>query len=169
MFIETTYMRYGHGPSGIIGKTLQPAQLKKWANGLHICTNLIRDMKHLDSDVVQNSAHKEEMPFRIRNNREDRLKIKIKLSSCIDPWCPEDQGDDLVNIVNGKIACKKVNVDRALEIGTEQCEKFLKGWPNSFHKPLEKRVITMIASRKQEKVGSEPILDTTLIYSRILC
>jgi len=29
MFIETTFMRYGHGPNGIIGITLKPSALKK--------------------------------------------------------------------------------------------------------------------------------------------
>ena len=34
MFIETTFMRYGHGPQGIIGITLKPETLKTWALGL---------------------------------------------------------------------------------------------------------------------------------------
>ena len=31
MFIETTVIRYGHGPGGIIGITLKPETLKTWA------------------------------------------------------------------------------------------------------------------------------------------
>ena len=83
----------------------------------------------------------------------------LKLSSCADPWCTDGQSDELVNIVNGKLACKRVNVDRAVELGTEQCDKFLKGWPESFHKPLERKVVTMI----RDKVSTEPILDNSLI------
>jgi len=30
MFIETTFMRYGHGKRGIIGLTLKPETLKIW-------------------------------------------------------------------------------------------------------------------------------------------
>ena len=30
MFIETTFMRYGHGSVGIIGITLKPEALKVW-------------------------------------------------------------------------------------------------------------------------------------------
>ena len=139
-------MRYGHGPSGIIGKTLQPTQLKKWANGLHVCTNLIRYMKHLDSKEDKMSRHKEEIPSCIRIDSHNRSKIREKLSSCANPWCTEGKGDELLNIVNGKLACKSVNADRAVELGTEQCDKFLKGWPESFNKPHERKVVTMIAN-----------------------
>ena len=34
MAIETTFMRYGHGQSGIIGITLRPETLKTWAHSL---------------------------------------------------------------------------------------------------------------------------------------
>ena len=44
MFIETTFMRYGHGPGGIIGITLKPETLKTWALGLHICSRLEQDI-----------------------------------------------------------------------------------------------------------------------------
>ncbi len=36
MAIETTFMRYGHGQSGIIGITLIPETLKTWAYSLHM-------------------------------------------------------------------------------------------------------------------------------------
>ena len=36
MFIETTFMRYGHGKAGVIGITLKPETLKTWALSLHI-------------------------------------------------------------------------------------------------------------------------------------
>ena len=45
MFIETTFVRYGKGPGGIVGVTLLPNIVKKWANSLHITTQIL---KHLD-------------------------------------------------------------------------------------------------------------------------
>ena len=36
MFIETTYMRYGHGKRSIIGVTLKPETLKVWSLSLHV-------------------------------------------------------------------------------------------------------------------------------------
>jgi hypothetical protein len=45
MFIETTFMRYGHGQGGIIGITLKPETLKTWALSRHICG-------HLESNIA---------------------------------------------------------------------------------------------------------------------
>jgi len=36
MFIESTFMRYGHGKAGIVGITLKPETLKTWALSRHI-------------------------------------------------------------------------------------------------------------------------------------
>ncbi len=42
MFIETTFMRYGHGPGGLVGITLNQSALKRWALSLHTCSRLIK-------------------------------------------------------------------------------------------------------------------------------
>lgn len=39
MFIETTFMRYGHGKGGIIGITLKPETLKVWSESTHMLQN----------------------------------------------------------------------------------------------------------------------------------
>ena len=53
MFIETTFMRYGHGPTGITGITLKPETLKTWALGLHVCCCLEQDI----ADIVENEQN----------------------------------------------------------------------------------------------------------------
>ena len=40
MYIESTFMKYGHGAKGIIGITLKPSVLKKWALSTYISTQL---------------------------------------------------------------------------------------------------------------------------------
>ncbi len=47
MFIESTFMRYGHGQLGIIGITLKPETLKTWALSRHICSRLMEDLAEL--------------------------------------------------------------------------------------------------------------------------
>ena len=67
MFIETTFMRYGHGPRGIIGITLKPETLKILALGLHISRCLEQDITSplgKKQDISQ-EAHKEEIKARI--------------------------------------------------------------------------------------------------------
>ena len=44
-YIEFIFMRYSHGPKGIIRITLEPSTLKRWALGFHICTELQKDIK----------------------------------------------------------------------------------------------------------------------------
>ena len=90
MFMETTFMRYGHGPGGIIGITLKPETHKTWALSLHICSRLEQDIISLvvkEQDISQ-EAHKEERKARIVSDRADRQSIRDKLKLCIDPLDP---------------------------------------------------------------------------------
>ena len=49
MFIESTFMRYGHAVGGIIGITLKPETLKVWELGLHLCSQLEADLNKMVS------------------------------------------------------------------------------------------------------------------------
>ena len=40
-------MRYGKGPGGIAGVTLKLGVVKKWANSLHICTKILKDLDEM--------------------------------------------------------------------------------------------------------------------------
>ena len=40
MYIETTFIRYGHDKGGIIGITLKPETLKVWALSLYTCKGI---------------------------------------------------------------------------------------------------------------------------------
>ena len=62
MVIETTYIRYGHGRSGIIGITLKPETLKNWVFSLHSCNQLVSDLEEMrEEETPQKTNHKEEM------------------------------------------------------------------------------------------------------------
>ena len=47
MYIETTFIRYGHAPGGILGITLKPETLKVWALCLHTCSRLEADLDEM--------------------------------------------------------------------------------------------------------------------------
>ncbi|KAH3868588.1 hypothetical protein DPMN_031738 [Dreissena polymorpha] len=82
---ETTFIRYGHGPGGIIGKTLKESALKRWALGLHICSQLIQDikwMRNIEEESVNTQS--EESSARMKADCADRENIKKKLDTCID-------------------------------------------------------------------------------------
>ena len=59
--IETTFMRYGHGQSGIIGITLIPETLKTWAYSLHTCHGTIDDLNEMryNERPSAQTSHKE--------------------------------------------------------------------------------------------------------------
>ena len=129
MFIESTFMRYGHGPGGVIGVTLQPATLKLWAYSLHICAQITGDIVAMTEGGKNRgiaTIHKEVMPARITA---DRSKLREKLFTCIDPFMGPVCDTDIVNILTGHIAHPSVNVDESVTIGTRQLQLFEQSWP----------------------------------------
>jgi hypothetical protein len=62
MWIETTFMRYGNGPNGIIGITLRPESLKRWAYSMHTCSMIVQDIADMldESREKEVTTHKEE-------------------------------------------------------------------------------------------------------------
>ena len=74
MFIETTFMQYGHGRRGIIGVKLKPETLKVWSSSLHICSRLEQNFSSFlcpDNDT-ELTGHKEESKGRISGDKADR-------------------------------------------------------------------------------------------------
>ena len=70
MYTETTFMRYGHAPGGIIGITLKPETLKVWALSLYACSRLEADLDNMLENTSEQTAdkHKEEGKTRIIND-----------------------------------------------------------------------------------------------------
>ena len=170
MFIESTFMRYGHGPGGIIGITLNPKSLKRWALSLHLCSTVKQDLLEIvnGDSIRQVTKHKEEGISRITADGLDRTKIREKIQTCIDPFDSETQSKDIINIVTGQVADKRVNIDKSVAIGNEMMSKFYESWPEGFNKTISKPVITMAVSKKHLKVDKVTLYDPTVIYSRIL-
>ena len=143
MYIESTFMRYGHSHGGIIGITLQPETLKFWALGFYIRSRIVEDMTNMsDQHSVQTQeTHNEESKSIMQADAADRKIIREKLEQCINPLVINSETDSqqLVNIVSGRVAPAIVNVDNAVDIGTKQMEVAEKTWPVGFHGPISKR------------------------------
>jgi hypothetical protein len=60
MAIATTFMRYGHGHSGIIGLTMKPEALKTWAMGIHGINTLMADLNSVKEDQLPSQTHHKE-------------------------------------------------------------------------------------------------------------
>ena len=171
MFIETTFMRYGHGPAGLVGITPSPRALKRWVLSLHTCSRLLKDLDVLrevrEDECV--TTHKEESDTRITSDAVERNKLRDKLDTCISHINP--QGNDAGNIVNiatGKISPDSVNVDDAVSICRKQMTMCESSWPEGFNGTLSSSVVTLAAGKKGVKCGSGTVYDMQLIYARVM-
>jgi len=89
MAIETTYMRYGKGKSGIVGLTLKPETIKTWAHSLTACNKVIislDSMRSQTSHTQSSEKHKEESKSRIALDSKDRTSLHEKLETCMNPF-----------------------------------------------------------------------------------
>ena len=79
-------MKYGKGPGGLIGVTLQHRSVKKWAYSLHVTTQILKDLAEMRErkSIREITAHKEQ-PGRMKSDATDREKLRAKIEHCIDP------------------------------------------------------------------------------------
>ena len=169
MMIETTVMRYGHGPGGVVGITLDEKSLDKWALSMHLFSLLEDQLLKLGDESIKKSwYHKEEGNGQIKSDGMDRENINIMLDKCINPFTVENHPEEIVNIVSGSLSSSTVNVDKALDIGNRQRHLFESRLPEKFYEPLSKSGITMNSLKKSVKVDDSEIVDTALIYSRVI-
>ena len=78
LFIDSTYMRYGHGPSGIIGCNTErdnPCHMGSVANTMGQMSNDVAELNNHQEHVVL--PHMEEQPIHINNNSRDRQSINF--------------------------------------------------------------------------------------------
>ena len=170
MHIETTFMRHGKGPRGLVGITLKPKAVKQWSLSLHACSQILQDLEEMRNrnNCKDRLKHKEELPGRIRSDSHDRSKIREKLATMIHPL-EVLEGKQIINIYSGSVSPSNVNVERAVEIGKIQHERFDLSLPRGFYDTIKKEVITMTIAKKSIKVGEVEVFDTDLIFARVMC
>jgi hypothetical protein len=152
------------------GITFQQKALDRWARSLHVSSVMDKCLLELkDSNTNQDvTTHKEESKARMKSDGTDRDKIKKFLLTSIGPFEHEDHPSEIVNIHSGKLSSKEINVDVSVPIGKKQVEKFISELPDAFYKPLSNQVKTMKKLLKSIRVDDVEIIDTSLIYSRVI-
>ena len=171
MMSDTSYMRYGHAPGGIVGITLKPDTLKVWALSMHACSWLesdLDDMTDEDTESKVVTTHNAEAKARIAEDKRDRDGIRQKIDTCSNPLDSAAHPSGIVNVVTGQIGSTEVNVHNAVTIGTEQMKVFESRLPQGLYETITKRIVTMNHARKHVKVGAVKVFDTNLIYSRVI-
>ena len=109
MYIETSFICYGKGPGGDCWVNLKRGVVKKRANSLHICTEILKDPDEMRNWETSKDLefHKKESKGWIRSDEEDRTSLKDTLKKCINPLDTDVNG--LVNIYT-EIKVQKSNV-----------------------------------------------------------
>ena len=69
MVIQTAFIRYRKVPGGIVGVTLQPNVVKKWANSLHITTQVLKDL-----DSMREKARPKSQKFHKKRSKREKEK-----------------------------------------------------------------------------------------------
>ena len=88
MMIETSYMKFGKCPSGIIGKTTKPKTIQIWAKSQLSCSEVLQALDSITNKAENTmSTHKEEREGRIMADlyRVDKIKLKNLLETCRHP------------------------------------------------------------------------------------
>lgn len=145
---------------------MSPNVVKKWANSLHITTQILKDLDDMRETTKPKSQefHKGESKRRIRSDEEDRAGIRKTLEKCIHSFKKDLKG--LVNIYSGYAVKNEVNVHKSVEIVQGQQSKFETSWPDRFYSPITNdEVITMKSSKKSVKNGKVENFNTEMIYS----
>ena len=122
MFIETSWIRKGHRPTGITGNTESPQTMATWVSSMNATMTLTGELKKMSGgDENIELMHNEETLSRIQQDVREHLSLRATLQSSIDPLDPVcHETGALFNISSGQIVQSNVNVDRAVEIGAEQ-------------------------------------------------
>jgi hypothetical protein len=170
MFIESTYMKLGHGPAGVVGLATNYDQMTKWALSFALCGEVSLNVRAMSTtqEPIQLS-HKEEQSSRIKTDQNDRSNIRSMLETCIHPLeCATHPDGALMNIVTGEIAHPEANVADALQLGKQALILFRTRWPSSFHETLTKIIIPMDSKKKHIALGEHRIFDQELIYARVI-
>jgi len=139
-------MWYGHGPSGVIGSTLDEKTPAIWALSHSTLGQLMADLESLKSGTrCSITSHKEERKLCVKSDTEDRLHIREALSTCIDIFDHKTHPTTgLVDIYSGQVVDdSEVNVHEALHIGESDKVNYEKLCPDGFHGTLTKNVKTM--------------------------
>lgn len=97
------------------------------------------------------SYHKEKGRSQIIEDEKDKEKMRNFLSTCIHPFDNENHPAKIVNIRTGKLSNEDVNVDKCVEIGSEQVKNFHQTLPESFTTRLVSRLKLCIYFRKAFK------------------
>ena len=169
-FIETTYMRLGHGPAGAKGVTINQTQMEVWALSFATTGEMVKNLMEMTNNTTDRVAthHKEESLKRIESDQQNLKSLRQYMSGIIDPMDPSTHPDGhLLNIVSGQIAAENCNVHEAVAKGNELIKQYKESWPEGFYQTISQPVVLMDNAKRFVKIGENRVYDQTFIFARV--
>ena len=115
MFIETNWMRKGHGPGGINGMTENPQTMASWVYSMDATMTLTGDLKKMSGDDANvQTTHKEEAESRINRDGHDCHR-------CVQLWRLNYCRQIVVVFILGILLLGYVEIIRPLHLSTAEC------------------------------------------------
>ena len=153
MMIETSYMKFGKGLNGIIGKTTKPRTLQIWAKSQHSCSEVLQSLDSIrETHEIRMTTHKEEKDGRMKADLIAKVKLLNFLETCLHALnCSNHPKSIFCNIYTGQLSGIKVNFNKSDETGTKQMFSFQRSLPDDFRSTLKKEVVTMKETASQEQ------------------
>ena len=132
--METTSIKFGKGPTEIIGKTKNQRAMQVWIKRQYKCSEVLHNLNELrNRDGPNLTNHKEENTGRIKNDQVDQTKLKNFLLTLIHPLQSESHTlTSPWNIYSGQIVEKTLNVNKAVETGKKQMNSLQSSSPEGF-------------------------------------
>ena len=127
MLIETTFMRYGKGPTELIDVTIKPRAGHIWAKSFYSYNTVLKDLDDMrEKKVLTKTYHKKESHARIVSDGIDQENLRNFLETCIHPLDVDSHQHKtcLCNIYTGQHAAKSANVNKSVQLGSKQMKEF---------------------------------------------
>ena len=149
--IESSYMKIGKSPVGVIGFTTSSATMSVWAKSMHAQTSYLNQFFSCGGqEELEQKTHKMESKGRIFSDESDRSKLRCFLADCIHPLDVDCHAENrLCNIVTGEVADNNVNVNESVQRGIESMKEFERKLPQGFKNPISSTVRTMTEVKKE--------------------
>ena len=126
MIIQTSHIKIGKGPVGVIGFTTSSTAMFVLGKSMHSKTNYISELyAYRGEKILHQITHTMESKEGIDPDEIDCSKLRSFITNCIHPLSTDcDKEILLCNIVTGQIAAIILNVNKSVLNGKALVTKF---------------------------------------------
>ena len=113
--IETSCMKFGKSPNGIIGKTTKPRTLQIWTKSQHLYSEVLQSFDSIrEIYEITMTTHKDEKDGRMKADLINEVKLQNFLETCLHPLNYLNHPEStLCNVYTGQLSRTKMSTNRS--------------------------------------------------------